>query len=45
MSTLIAIAYPNARETSRQIRDEMIQRATKEKILELQDAVVVERPA
>jgi len=43
MSTLIAIAYPNA-ETAEQVRAEMIQ-ATKEKILELQDAVVVEHQA
>jgi uncharacterized membrane protein len=43
MSTLIAIAYPNA-ETAEQVRAEMVQ-ATKEKILELQDAVVVEHRA
>ena len=40
MSTLVAIAYPDA-ATAEKVRAEMVQ-ATKEKILDLQDAVVVE---
>ena len=40
MSTLIAIAYPDA-ETAERVRAELVQ-ATKEHIVELQDAVVVE---
>jgi uncharacterized membrane protein len=43
MSTLIAIAYPDA-ETAEKVRAELVQ-ATKEKIVELQDAVVVEHQA
>jgi uncharacterized membrane protein len=43
MSTLIAIAYPDA-ETAEKVRGELVQ-ATKEKLLELQDAVVVEHQA
>ena len=39
MSTLIAIAYPDA-ETAERVRAEMIQ-ATKEHLLQLEDAVVV----
>ncbi len=40
MSTLLAIAYPDA-ETAEKVRGELVQ-ATKEKLVELQDAVVVE---
>jgi uncharacterized membrane protein len=40
MSTLIAIAYPDA-ETAERVRAELVQ-ATKEHLVELQDAVVVE---
>ena len=40
MSTLVAIAYPDA-ETAERVRTELIQ-ATKEHLVELQDAVVVE---
>jgi uncharacterized membrane protein len=40
MSTLVAIAYPD-RDTADQVRQELI-RATKEHILNLEDAVVVE---
>lgn len=40
MSTLVAIAYPD-RDTAEQVRQEMIQ-ATKEHLLRLEDAVVVE---
>jgi uncharacterized membrane protein len=40
MSTLVAIAYPD-RNTADQVRQELI-RATKEHILNLEDAVVVE---
>ena len=40
MSTLIAIGYPNA-QTAEEVRGVMIQ-ATKERLLDLQDAVVVE---
>jgi uncharacterized membrane protein len=43
MSTLIAIAYPDA-ETAEKVRAELVQ-ATKEKLVELQDAVVVEHQA
>jgi uncharacterized membrane protein len=43
MSTLIAIAYPDA-ATAEEVRGMMVQ-ATKEKLLELQDAVVVEHRA
>ena len=43
MSTLLAIAYPDA-ETAEKVRGELIQ-ATKEKLVELQDAVVVEHSA
>jgi uncharacterized membrane protein len=43
MSTLIAIAYPDA-ETAEKVRGELVQ-ATKEKLVELQDAVVVEHQA
>ena len=39
MSTLIAIAYPDA-ETAEKVRSELVQ-ATKEHLVELQDAVVV----
>ena len=39
MSTLVAIAYPDA-ATAEQVRGELVQ-ATKERILTLQDAVVV----
>jgi uncharacterized membrane protein len=39
MSTLIAIAYPDA-DTAERVRGELVQ-ATKEHIVELQDAVVV----
>jgi uncharacterized membrane protein len=40
MSTLVAIAYPDA-ETAERVRSELIQ-ATKEHLLSLEDAVVVE---
>jgi uncharacterized membrane protein len=40
MSTLIAIAYPDA-ETAERVRAELVQ-ATKEHLVDLQDAVVVE---
>jgi uncharacterized membrane protein len=40
MSTLIAIAYPDA-ETAERVRGELIQ-ATKEQLITLEDAVVVE---
>ena len=40
MSTLIAIGYPNA-ETADEVRGVLVQ-ATKEKLVDLQDAVVVE---
>ena len=40
MSTLIAIAYPDA-QTAEEVRGVLIQ-ATKEKLVDLQDAVVVE---
>jgi uncharacterized membrane protein len=40
MSTLVAIAYPD-RDTAEQVRQEMLQ-ATKEHLLRLDDAVVVE---
>ena len=40
MSTLIAIAYPDA-ATAEKVRSELVQ-ATKEHLVELQDAVVVE---
>ena len=40
MSTLIAIAYPD-RDTAEQVRQELI-RATKEHLVQLEDAVVVE---
>jgi len=43
MSTLIAIAYPD-RDTAEQVRQELI-RATKEHLVRLEDAVVVEREA
>jgi uncharacterized membrane protein len=43
MSTLLAIAYPDT-ETAEQVRSELIQ-ATREKLVELQDAVVVEHQA
>ena len=43
MSTLLAIAYPDA-ETAEKVRTELIQ-ATKEKLVDLQDAVVVEHRA
>ena len=43
MSTLIAIAYPD-RDTAEQVRQELI-RATKEHLLTLEDAVVVEHEA
>ena len=43
MSTLIAIAYPD-RDTAEQVRQELI-RATKEHLLRLEDAVVVEHEA
>jgi uncharacterized membrane protein len=39
-STLVAIGYPDAK-TAEQVRAELVQ-ATKEKLVELQDAVVVE---
>jgi uncharacterized membrane protein len=41
MSTLLAIAYPDA-ETAEQVRTELLQ-ATKEQLVQLEDAVVVER--
>ena len=41
MSTLVAIAYPDT-ETAEQVRNELIQ-ATKEQLVRLEDAVVVER--
>jgi uncharacterized membrane protein len=40
MSTLVAIAYPDA-ETAERVRGELVQ-ATKEHLLQLEDAVVVE---
>ena len=40
MSTLIAIGYPSA-ETAEEVRGVLVQ-ATKEKLVDLQDAVVVE---
>jgi uncharacterized membrane protein len=40
MSTLVAIAYPDA-ETAERVRTELVQ-ATKEHLLQLEDAVVVE---
>ena len=40
MSTLVAIAYPDA-ETAERVRQELVQ-ATKEHLIELEDAVVVE---
>lgn len=40
MSTLVAIAYPD-RETAEKVRQELIE-ATREHLVELQDAVVVE---
>ena len=43
MSTLLAIAYPDA-ETAEKVRAELVQ-ATKEKLVDLQDAVVVEHQA
>ena len=43
MSTLVAIAYPDL-QTAEQVRAELIQ-ATKEKLLQLEDAVVVEHRA
>jgi uncharacterized membrane protein len=43
VSTLIAIAYPD-RDTAEQVRQELI-RATKEHLLRLEDAVVVEHQA
>jgi uncharacterized membrane protein len=43
MSTLVAIAYPDA-ATAEQVRTELIQ-ATKEHIVQLEDAVVVEHRA
>ena len=43
MSTLVAIAYPDA-DTAEKVRAELVQ-ATKEKLVELQDAVVVEHRA
>src|SRR5688500_15459364 len=43
MSTLIAIAYPD-RDTAEQVRQELLQ-ATKEHLLKLEDAVVVEHRA
>jgi uncharacterized membrane protein len=41
MSTLIAVAYPDT-ETAERVRQELLQ-ATKEHLVELEDAVVVER--
>ena len=43
MSTLVAIAYPDL-QTAEKVRAELIQ-ATKERILQLEDAVVVEHRA
>jgi uncharacterized membrane protein len=43
MSTLVAIAYPDA-ETAERVREELI-KATKEHLLALEDAVVVEHRA
>src|SRR4051795_1216919 len=43
MSTLIAIAYPDA-DTAERVRAELVQ-ATKEHLLQLEDAVVVEHQA
>ena len=43
MSTLIAIAYPD-RDTAEQVRQELI-KATKEHLVRLEDAVIVEREA
>jgi uncharacterized membrane protein len=43
MSTLIAIAYPD-RDTAEQVRQELV-RATKEHLVRLEDAVVVEHQA
>jgi uncharacterized membrane protein len=43
MSTLVAIAYPDA-ETAERVREELIQ-ATKEHLVALEDAVVVEHRA
>ena len=43
MSTLVAIGYPDA-ETAEQVRTELVQ-ATKERLVDLQDAVVVEHRA
>ena len=43
MSTLVAIAYPDA-ETAERVRQELIE-ATKEHLVELEDAVVVEHRA
>jgi uncharacterized membrane protein len=41
MSTLVAVAYPD-RTTAEEVRQELV-RATKEQLLRLEDAVVVER--
>jgi uncharacterized membrane protein len=41
MSTLVAVAYPN-RDTAEQVRQELI-RATKEHLVQLDDAVIVEQ--
>jgi uncharacterized membrane protein len=43
MSTLVAIAYPDA-ETAEKVRAELVQ-ATKEHLIQLEDAVVVEHRA
>jgi uncharacterized membrane protein len=43
MSTLVAIAYPDA-ATAEQVRAELVQ-ATKEHLIDLEDAVVVEHRA
>src|SRR3954464_2876123 len=43
MSTLVAIAYPDA-QTAERVRSELVQ-ATKEQLLTLEDAVVVEHRA
>ena len=43
MSTLIAIAYPD-RDTAERVRGELVQ-ATKEHLLQLEDAVVIEHQA
>jgi uncharacterized membrane protein len=43
MSTLVAIAYPDT-ETADRVRDELIQ-ATKEHLVDLEDAVVIEHRA